>query len=142
MAELKTKLNDKNPFDYLDILEDENKREDCKKIIDIFKEVSWYEPKMWGDSIIGFWSYHYKSERSSQEWNWPILGFSPRKQNITIYIMSGIYNYSEYLEKIGKHKSSKWSCLYIKKLSDIDIDVLKEIVKDSINYMKENYNIN
>lgn len=142
MWELKTKVNHKNPIEFLNKLTDEDRKNDSIKIMNIFSNISWYEPKMWGDSIIWFWSYHYKSERSKQEWDWPILWFSPRKQNITIYIMSGVSNYLDKLEKLGKHKASKWSCIYIKRLSDIDLDILKEIVLDSISYMKNNYSVN
>lgn len=90
---------------------------------------------MWGTSIVGFGSYHYKSERSSQEGDWPLTGFSPRKQSLTIYVMPGFEHYQELLEKLGKHKTSK-SCLYINKLSDVDMDILKKIIEKSYLHMK------
>jgi len=90
---------------------------------------------MWGSSIIGFGQYHYKSERSTQEGDWPLTGFSPRKQSLTIYVMTGLGNYQELLGKLGKHKISK-SCLYINKLSDIDMSVLRTIIEKSYLHMK------
>jgi len=95
-------------------------------------------PKMWGDSIVGFGEYHYKSERSTQEGDWPLTGFSPRKRNMTVYIMPGFSNYQELMNKLGKHKSSV-SCIYFSKLSDIDVSVLKQIVRKSVSDMKNIY---
>ena len=96
---------------------------------------------MWGPSIIGFGSFHYKSERSAQEGDWMLTGFSPRKQNLTLYIMSGVEASSELLKELGKHKTSV-GCLYINKLDDIDIKVLEKIIKKSFENMKKTNNIN
>lgn len=93
---------------------------------------------MWGMSIIGYGTYHYKSERSSQEGDWMMTGFSPRKQNLTIYIIPGFDSYQKDLAKLGKHKTSV-SCLYINKLSDVDINVLKQIITDAYSKMKKQY---
>jgi len=94
------------------------------------------EPEMWGDSIVGFGSYHYKYA-SGREGDWFITGFSPRKQNLTLYIMSGFDECDQLLNKLGKHSTGK-SCLYIKKIEDVDIDVLKELVKKSVGHMERN----
>jgi hypothetical protein len=94
---------------------------------------------MWGSSIVGFGSYHYKSERSSQEGDWPLTGFSPRKQNLTIYIMPGFKDYGPLLKKLGKHTVSDGSCIYIKHLSDIHLPTLKTIIKKSFVEMKKRY---
>ena len=139
MAELKTQKNSASVPAFLDTIENEAKRKDCQELLKIFGEVTKEKPTMWGSSIIGFGSYHYKSERSKQEGDWPLTGFSPRKQNITLYIMSGFGDQKNLLEKIGKHKVSGGSCLYIKHLSDINPEVLKELIKASLKYMKEKY---
>jgi len=141
MAELKTQKTNASVTDFLDTIEDEQKRQDSYELLKIFTEVTKEKPVMWGSSIVGFGLYHYKSERSKQEGDWPISGFSPRKQNLTIYIMYGFSKSQELLKKIGKHKISGGSCLYIKRLSDINIDVLKELIKISVIHMKEKYNI-
>ena len=91
---------------------------------------------MWGSAIIGFGQYHYKSERSKQEGDWPLTGFSPRKQSLTLYIMLGFDDYSDLLQDLGKHKTSK-GCLYINKLTDVDLQVLEKLVKNSYVAMKE-----
>jgi len=93
---------------------------------------------MWGQSIIGFGKYHYKSTRSKQKGTWPLTGFSPRKQNISIYIMSGFKNKTDLLKKLGKHKTSV-GCLYIKQLSDINESVLKKIIRKSVADMKKRH---
>ena len=94
------------------------------------------QPKMWGDSIVGFGEYHYKSERSSQEGDWPLTGFSPRKRNMTVYIMPGFRNYRDLMSRLGKHKSSV-SCIYFNKLEDINAKVLKQIIRRSVADMKK-----
>jgi hypothetical protein len=94
---------------------------------------------MWGTSMIGYGSYHYKSDRSKQEGDWPLTGFSPRKQQISIYIMPGFAQYQHLLQKLGKYKISSGSCLYIKHLSDIDTKVLEILIADSVKNMREKY---
>lgn len=138
MAELKTKKNNASVTAFLESVTPEEKREDCQQLLKIFEQVTKEKPAMWGSSIIGFGSYHYKSERSKQEGDWPLTGFSPRKQNITIYIMPGFSNHQKLLQKIGRHKTSV-SCLYIKRLTDIDIEILKELIAESVKYMKAKY---
>lgn len=142
MAELKTKKNNASVAAFIKSVADEQKRKDCHELIKIFTEVTGEKATMWGTSIIGFGQYHYKSEKSKQEGDWPLTGFSPRKANITLYMMSGHSEYQKLLKKIGKHKVSGGSCLYIKRLSDIDIDVLKEIIRGSVEYMRKKYNVN
>lgn len=141
MAELKTKKNNASVSAFINSIEDEQKREDSRELVKIFTEVTKEKPTMWGTSIIGFGSYHYKSERSTQEGDWPLTGFSPRKQNLSIYIMPGFKEYLELLKKIGKHKISGGSCLYIKRLSDIDVSILKQLIKKSVAEMKKRHKI-
>ena len=135
MSELKTQLNDASVKAFIDSVEDEQKKQDCFALVKIFSQITGEVPKMWGSSIIGFGKYHYKSERSSQEGDWMLTGFSPRKQNLTLYIMDGFENYADLLAILGKYKTSK-SCLYINWLSDIDQNILADIVKKSYAAMK------
>jgi Domain of unknown function (DU1801) len=137
MAELKTKQTDESVVKFLNTIEDLTKRKDCFEIAEMMKRESKCEPKMWGASIIGFGSYHYKYE-SGHEGDACLIGFSPRKQNITLYMMGGINNHEDLLKKLGKYKKSK-GCLYINKLSDIDTKVLKEIVKISFDSAKNKH---
>ena len=129
MAEMKTKLNDASIEDFLNKVEDEQKRKDSLEIIRMMKQVTKEEPKMWGSSIIGFGSYHYKYE-SGREGDMPIIGFSPRKQNLTLYIGLGGDSENPLLKKLGKHTTGK-GCLYIKKLTDVDITVLQKLINES-----------
>ncbi|MDN5204711.1 DUF1801 domain-containing protein [Fulvivirgaceae bacterium BMA10] len=137
MAELKTKLNDGNVEAFIDAVGDDKQRADCRVIMDIMKSLTNAEPKMWGNSIVGFGSYHYKYD-SGREGDWFLTGFSPRKQNLTLYIMSGFSNYEELFTKLGKFKTGK-SCLYVKKLEDIDLDILKEMIVKSIDTISKRY---
>lgn len=134
-AELKTKLNDASVEDFLNTVSDEQIRADCFEIAKIMKQVTKAEPKMWGSSIVGFGSYHYKGA-SGREGDWMLVGFSPRKQNLTLYIMAGFERYDELMKKLGKFSTGK-SCLYIKKLADVDKKVLKELVSESVQFMKK-----
>ena len=138
MAELKTKLTNASADDFVAAINSDTKREDSQKLLALFRKVTEEEPKMWGTSIIGFGSYHYKSERSSQEGDWPLTGFSPRKQNLTIYIMPGFDAYKDLLSKLGKHKTSV-SCLYINKLADVDMAVLEKLVEQAYQDMKKQH---
>ena len=133
MAELKTKLSDASVEVFLDGIADEAKRRDSYAILAMMQEVTGVEGKMWGDSIVGFGSYHYKYA-SGREGDWPLVGFSPRKQNLTLYIMSGFEQYDQLLQRLGKHSTAK-SCLYIKRLADVDLAVLRELVKLSVEHM-------
>lgn len=133
-AELKTKLNDASVEDFINTVSDEQIRVDCFEIAKIMKQVTKAEPKMWGTSIVGFGSYHYKGA-SGREGDWMLTGFSPRKQNLTLYIMPGFERYPALMKKLGKFSTGK-SCLYIKKLADVDKKVLKELVSESVQFMK------
>lgn len=139
MAELKTKVTNASVKDFLDSVEDEIKRKDSHKLLEMFEKLTGEKAKMWGTSIIGFGMYHYKSERSSQEGDWPLVGFSPRKQSLTLYVLMGNENDDKLLEMLGKHSRSK-GCLYIKRLSDVDEEVLGKIIKNCYVQMKKRYN--
>ena len=132
--EVKTKVTDANVEEFLEKVENPKRKEDSFKVLEIMKDVTKEEPKMWGTSIVGFGSYHYRN-KSGGEADWLATGFSPRKQSLTLYIMDGFDNYSELLGKLGKHKTGK-SCLYINKLEDIKIPVLKELIKESLKHVK------
>ena len=134
MAELKTKPNDKSVTDFLNSVENDTKREDSFTILELMKEVTGVEPIMWGDSIIGFGSYHYKYA-SGREADWFLTGFSPRVQNLTLYIMDGFEDYDALLGKLGKHSTGK-SCLYVKHLENIDLDILRKMVEKSVAHMQ------
>lgn len=136
MAELKTKMNEASVEAFLQTVKQEEKRKDCDIILKMMKQVTKEEPKMWGSSIVGFGSYHYKSEKSKQEGDWFITGFSPRKQNLTIYILPSVDRYRELLKNLGKYKSSV-SCLYINKLADVDTKILKELIAMAYKEMKK-----
>ena len=138
MAEVKTKVTDADVLDFINKVENDQKRKDSLQLLKIFIEITGLEPKMWGDSIVGFGSYHYKSERSKQEGDWPLTAFSPRKQSLSIYIMPGFDQYKGILDKIGKCKTSV-SCLYVNKLSDIDLEQLKQMIRLSVAEMKKRY---
>ena len=129
MAELKTKKNDQSVTAFLDKIEDGQKRQDSYKIRELMRQVSGNEPSMWGDSIIGFGVKHY--ENTSGGGDWPLIGFSPRKQALTLYIMTGFDDYEGLLSELGKHKTGK-ACLYIKKIADVDLSVLKELFEKSL----------
>ena len=135
MTELKTKPTNKSVDQFLKKVENQTKREDSLKIIELMKEVTKEEPVMWGDSIVGFGSYHYKYA-SGREGDWFLVGFSPRKQNLTVYLMTGFEKYQEILKNLGKYKTGK-SCLYINKLKDINIQSLRELILESVNHLKE-----
>ncbi len=141
MAELKTKPTKASALVFLKAVEPKERRDDAMALLKIFKEVTGEKPVMWGTAIVGFGKYHYKSLKSTQEGDWPLAGFSPRKQSLTLYIMFGFQEYGALLKKLGKHKISGGSCLYINRLSDIDIDVLKQIIKKSTDGMRKKYSV-
>lgn len=134
MSELKTKVNNASIDKFLNSVADEQTRQDCYEILKIMKQVTKEEPKMWGTSIVGFGSYHYKGA-SGREGDWMLTGFSPRKQNLTLYLMHGFDVHKDLLKKLGKYKTSM-GCLYIKKLDDIDRKVLKALVAASVKRVK------
>lgn len=126
MAELKTKENDGDVEAFIDGIGDEQRRADCRTLLQLVSQVTGQEPKMWGAAIVGFGHYHY-SYASGRSGDWFRVGFSPRKQNLTLYLMDGFDEYASLLAKLGKHSTGK-SCLYVKRLSDVDLDVLKQLV--------------
>jgi nucleoid DNA-binding protein len=134
MAELKTKETTESVTAFLDKIADKNRQKDCRAVIDLMREVTKEEPKMWGSAIVGFGRYHYKSQ-SGREGEWMLTGFSRRKGALTLYILGGLNSFSE-LNELGKYKSAK-SCLYIKQLGDVDVNVLRKILKKSINLLAD-----
>jgi hypothetical protein len=139
MAELKTKQNDANVHDFIRTFAGtEQKQKDSFELLNIMQELTGYEPKMWGPGIIGFGHYHYKSDRSRQEGDWPLVGFSPRKAAISLYVYSGCSGQEELLKDLGKFKMAK-ACIYIKKLSDINQETLKKMIKSTIDYLQSKY---
>ncbi len=130
MAQIKTRQNDKSVDDFMSQIDIEKRRQDCFTILKFMKKITGSEPKMRGDSIVGFGNYHYKYA-SGREGDWFLTGFSPRKQSLILYIMSGFGKYAELLEELGKFKTGK-SCLCTKNLEDIDMPTLKELINQSI----------
>ncbi len=139
MAEIKTKQTDADVTEFINSFANtEQKKKDSFELVKLMQNFTGYEPKMWGDSIIGFGSYHYKSERSRQEGDWPLVGFSPRKTAISLYVFSGMPEHEHLLKDLGKFKKGA-ACIYVKKLSDINTDVLKNIMKATIDFLKAKY---
>lgn len=137
MAELKTKVNDASIEDFINSLENETRKRDGFKLLQLFSKATGEKPKMWGSSIIGFGQYHYRSERSAQEGDWPLIAFSPRKQNLSLYLTIGGYDkYATLLESLGKHKLGK-GCLYINTLSDVDEEVLEKLLSQTYTDAKQ-----
>ena len=135
MAELKTQPTENSVYDFLNTVDNDVKRTDSFKILALMQDVTGYDPVMWGDSIVGFGTYQYKYA-SGRQGEWFLTGFSPRKQSLTLYIMSGFSEYDQLLGKLGKYSTGK-SCLYVKKLDDINMDVLRDLVKLSVDHMIE-----
>jgi Domain of unknown function (DU1801) len=138
MAELKTKVNEASVEDFLSEIPDEQKRREALKVLELMQDTTKQPPKMWGDSIIGFGTYHYKY-KSGREGEWFLTGFSPRKQDLTLYINGGFEQHDELMQQLGKYKVSQGACLYVKKLEDIKLPVLKKLIKASIKEVKERY---
>lgn len=139
MAEPKTKATKASVHEFLNKVEPEEKRQDSFALLEMFEQITGEKAVMWGDSIVGFGQYHYKSERSRQEGDWMLVGFSPRKQNLTLYVLHGNQE-NPALEKLGKHKTSgsgMGGCLYINKLSDVDQKVLRKLIENSFRHMKK-----
>lgn len=134
-VELKTSENDASVDKFINSVENETRRNDAIKTLEMFKRITGEEPKMWGPSIVGFGKRHLKYE-SGREMDWMITGFSPRKQNMTLYVVCDSPKQPDLLAKLGKHKTAV-SCLYINKLADIDEKVLEEIVKDAYKHLKK-----
>lgn len=129
MAELKTQVNNASVEKFVSAVKDEETRNGCLTLLDLMKKTTKEEPKMWGSSIVGFGTFHYKG-KSGREGDWFVTGFSPRKQNMTVYFCLGFKHLTPQLKKLGKFKTSM-GCLYFRKLSDIDIQVLKEMLKET-----------
>jgi len=138
MSEIKTKVNDASVEDFINSAESETRRADGFVLLEMFTRLTGEKAKLWGTSIVGFGQYHYKSERSSQEGDWPLAAFSPRKANLTLYVMPGFVDFGDLLQDLGKHKTSV-GCLYINKLADVDLNVLEKIIKKSYEDSKKQY---
>ncbi len=139
MGEIKTKQHDGSVEDFIrEFANSEQKIADSFELLKLMEEVSGYKPKMWGPSIIGFGQYHYKSERSTQEGDWPLIGFSPRKTALSLYVYSGCAGQEELLQDLGKFTMGK-SCIYVKKLTDINRDVLVKLMQSTVDYMHQKY---
>ena len=137
MAELKTKQNTANVTTFLGAVVDRQQRADAKKISAMMRTATGSRAKMWGTSIVGFGSYHYKYA-SGQEGDWPMVGFSPRKHSLSLYIMPGFGQFEKLMAKLGKYRTGK-SCLYIKRLADVDEAVLKKLIGGSVKHMRQKY---
>jgi len=132
MAELKTQKTRASVAKFLASIEDEKRRKDSRAVLKMMKEITGDKPEMWGPAIIGFGSYHY-TYASGREGDWFLTGFSPRKQALTLYIMSGFSKYDALLKKLGKFKTGK-ACLYIKKLEDVHLPTLEELIRRSVEH--------
>jgi hypothetical protein len=137
MYELKTKENDNSVLEFIESVDSPKKKEDAYRLLDIFTETTGYPAKMWGPSIIGFGSYHYQYA-SGHEGDAPLVGFSPRKAKISLYFATGDTKREGLLKRFGKHTTGK-ACVYINKVDDIDEDVLKDLIKQSITFLQETY---
>lgn len=134
MSDLKTRPTDQSVELFLAGIDDAQKRQDCQAISEIMREVTGAEPRMWGENIVGFGSYHYRYA-TGREGDWPLTGFSPRKQNLTLYLSYGFEQHGELMQRLGKHKVGK-ACLYIKRLSDVDQNALRELVQRSVEQLR------
>lgn len=137
MAALKTRPTRRSVKAFIDAVPDPDRRKDCRAVMKIMKVVTGESPKMWGTSIVGYGTYHYKYA-SGREGDWPVTGFSPRKQDLTLYIMAGCARFPALMKKLGKHKTGV-SCLYVKRLSDLDLDVLERLIRESVKQTKRAY---
>jgi hypothetical protein len=139
MAEIKTRPVDTDVHEFIRTFANtEQKIADSFTLLKLMEETTGYKPVMWGPSIIGFGSYHYKSERSRQEGDWPLAGFSPRKAAISLYVYAGIPAQDEMLKELGKYKMGK-ACIYVKRLADIRQDVLVRLIQSTVEYMRKKY---
>jgi len=135
MAGNKTQPTGASVDEFIDAVENERRRHDARTVLELMREVTGEEPVMWGDSIVGFGQYHYKYD-SGRAGDWFLAGFAPRKSNLVAYIMSGFPRHAELMQKLGKHRTGS-SCLYINKLDDVDLDVLRELVRRSVEHMRK-----
>jgi len=139
MAEIKTKQTDADVEEFINSFTvSEQRRKDGFELLKIMEEYTGHKAKMWGPSIIGFGKYHYRSERSTQEGDWPLVGFSPRKTALSLYVYSGAADQDELLKELGKYKMGK-GCIYVSKLSDINIEILKKMMGSTIDFLQKKY---
>ncbi|MGH7645591.1 MAG: DUF1801 domain-containing protein [Gemmatimonadales bacterium] len=132
MAELKTKRTSRSVTAFIDAIRDPERRRDCRSVLRIMKDVTKAQPKMWGTSIVGFGSYHYRYA-SGREGDWFRTGFSPRKQDLTLYLMAGFAGRDALMRTLGRYKTGK-ACLYIKRLEDVDLAVLTRLIRQSVKH--------
>jgi hypothetical protein len=137
MSELKTKPTDASVQEFLDRVDDPARRKDCEEVLEMMRSVTGKEPRMWGTGLIGFGQYRYRYE-SGREGDWPLSGFAPRKESLTLYIMAGVERFPALLKRLGKHKVGK-GCLYVKRLSDVDPEVLEQLVRSSVEHVRKQY---
>ncbi|WP_172372711.1 DUF1801 domain-containing protein [Sporosarcina jiandibaonis] len=137
MYELKTKETDNSVIEFIENVDSPKKREDAYRLLDIFTETTGFQAKMWGPSIIGFGSYHYKYA-SGHEGDAPLVGFSPRKAKISLYLTTNEKVRENLLKELGKHTTGKM-CVYVNKVADIDVEVLREFIVESVKFLKETY---
>lgn len=135
MAAVKTAPTRASVRKFLDAVENDQRRTDCETLLRMMKRITRRDPVMWGAGIVGFGTYHYRYA-SGREGNWFLTGFSPRKQALTVYIMAGFKRYASLMKKLGKHTTGS-SCLYIKRLDDVDLDVLEELVRESVRHTRQ-----
>lgn len=139
MAELKTKQHDSDVLEFIDsFANSEQKKQDSYELVKLMQEFTGHPPKMWGPTMIGFGSYHYKSDRSRQEGDWPLVAFSPRKAAISLYVYTGYPEHEYLLKELGKFTMGK-ACIYVKKLSDINLDALKKLMGATIEFLEAKY---
>lgn len=139
MSTIKTQVHDGDVIEFIKTFATtEQKRQDSFDLVKLIERITGYPPKMWGPSIIGFGHYHYKSERSRQEGDWPLVGFSPRKAAISLYVSTGDVGQEHLLKKMGKFTMGK-ACIYVKRLSDIDLAVLEELIRSTIEFLEHKY---
>lgn len=137
MAKLKTTPNEQDVEAFINNIENPVRQRDCRVLLQMMKAITGEPPRMWGNSIVGFGTYHYQYD-SGREGDWFRTGFSPRKQNLTIYLISGFERFEELMQRLGKYKTGK-SCLYVKKLEDVDREVLEELIQGSVDYLSKRY---
>lgn len=137
MSDPKTRPTDASVRAFLDGVGDDQRRADCYAVLDLMREVTGEEPVLWGPSIVGFGSYHYRYA-SGREGDWMLTGFSPRKRELTLYVMAGFKRYDELMARLGSYRTGK-SCLYLKRLTDVDVDVLRDLVAASVAHMRKTH---
>lgn len=141
MAEIKTKQTDADVHEFINTFaETEQRRKDSFELLQLMRDFTGYEPKMWGTTMIGFGSYHYKSERSRQQGDWPLVGFSPRKAALSLYVYTGLEEHEHLLKDLGKFTMGK-ACIYVRKLSDINQEALKKLMKETIGFLQSKYEV-